>query len=349
VNPEIHYSEIATYLKCKKNHELSYIKRIEPRVQHDAISFGTFGHKALEVLINTGGDALAAKDAVDDLWFEMDKNIMEAEQREAARELANDATFVGVRAYNWLNGRLVTVTHAGERLVEKHLRFTAEGIDFIGTPDWVVHDTQDGGNWVVDHKFRKIFRDGWSEELNLQMIFYQGLLRKSIGFDTIGTKQFQIRPFAPKQPKITEKGKISKADLMTTWEVYSKFVISRGEDPNDFLDMKTKLNKHTWFDLDGTRTYRDPSEVETIWNEVIIPTAIDIVKQRQKPTRCYDYMTCRNCSLKDYCVAETKGADLDFLMATKYKVKGEKIKQFEIEFEEENDSTDPEQEEQAVY
>jgi hypothetical protein len=339
-NPEIHYSEIATYLKCKKNHELSYIKKIEPRVEHSAISFGTFGHKALEILIKTNGDFSAAEDAVDDLCLEKEKSIVNGEEREAARELANEAAIVGYRAFQWLNGRLVTVTHNGEQLIEKHLRYTSNGIDFIGTPDWIVEDKEDGGKWVIDHKFRKIFREGWSEDLNLQMIFYQGLLRKSIGLDTVGTKQFQVRPFAPKLPKLTEKGKISKADLMSTWEVYSRFVVQQGEDPNDFLDMKAKLAKHTWFDLDGTRAYRDPDEVDRAWEEVIIPTALDIVHQRQKPHRCYDFMTCRNCSLKDYCVMEAKGGDTDFLMQTRFKRKGEKTQRFEIEFEDEDGSTD---------
>lgn len=339
-NPEIHYSEIATYLKCKKYHELNYIHRIEPRVQHSAISFGTFGHKALEILIKTNGDYFACEEAVDELWLETEKNIEDEQERETARELASEAAIVGYRAFKWLDGRLVTVTHQGEELVEKHLRYTSNGIDFIGTPDWIVEDKQDGGKWVVDHKFRKIFREGWSEDLNLQMIFYQGLLRKAAGLDTVGTKQFQVRPFAPKTPKLTEKGKISKADVMTTWEAFSAFVISKGEDPNDYLEMKPKLAKHTWFDLDGTRTYRTPDEVDQVWEGVIIPTALDIVHKRQVPHRCYDYMTCRNCSLKDYCVQEAKGGDTDFLMQTRFKRKGEKLKKFEIEFEEDNGDPD---------
>lgn len=339
-NPEIHYSEIATYLKCKKYHELSYIKRIEPRVQHSAISFGTFGHKVLEVLIKTNGDYFAAKEAIDDMWLQIDADLIYPEEREQARTLANDSLTVGCRAYKWLDGRLVTVTHQGQELIEQHFRYESNGIDFIGTPDWIVEDKQDGGVWVVDHKFRKAFRDSWSEELNLQMIFYQGLARYSVGLDTIGTKQFHIRPFAPKTPKLTEKGKISKADLMSTWEVYSRFVESRGEDPSNYLEMKPKLDKHVWFDLDGTRTYRTPDEVDEVWQTVIIPTALDIVHQRQKAHRCYDYMTCRNCSLKEYCVMEAKRGDTEFLMNTRFKVKGVKTKQLEISFEEEDDSTD---------
>lgn len=332
---EIHYSEIATFLKCRKYHELSYIKRIEPRVQHSAISFGTFGHKALEVLIKTNGNRQLAKEAIDELWLLTEESIDSPEDRQAGRDLAVEALIVGERAYDWLNGRLVTVTDPTRGpLVEVHQHFHSQGIDFIGTPDWIVEDKQDGGYWVVDHKFRKQFREPWSEELNLQMVFYQGLIRKSMGLETVGTKQFQIRPFAPKTPKLTEKGKISKADLMTTWEVYSDFVKKQGDDPGLYLDMKAKVEKHTWFDLDSTRTYRNPSEVDQIWEEVIIPTAVEIAERKSRTTRCYDYMICRFCSLKEYCVSEAKSGDTDFLMQTKYKVKGEKKKVFEVEFEE---------------
>lgn len=330
---EIHYSEIATYLKCKKQHELYYVKRIEPRRHAVQIDFGSFGHKCLETLVMTNGDTLAAVASVQQLCREIAAKLPSGETLAELQLVSEEAIKVGIRAYDWLNGRLVTVTHPEQGpLVEVHQRFVAQGVDFIGTPDWIVEDKVDGGYWVIDHKFRKMFREPWAEDLNLQMIFYQGLLHRSIGLETVGTKQFQIKPIAPKNPSLTSTGKISKADIMSTWEVYSKFVESMGEDPADFVEMKPKLAKHVWFDLDSTRTYRNISEVTQVWDEVIIPTAVDIAERKQKTTRCYDYFSCSGCSVRDYCVAEAKGGDTHFLMQTKFKSKDEEIQEFEVEF-----------------
>lgn len=321
VEDGIHFSEISTYLKCNKHHAYSYIDRIEPIQLASQIDFGTFGHKGLEVRFRNGSKE-DAKKAIDNLWLEKDLAMkLSPDDRYAFRMLATDAFVASDRAYNWLDGRLVTVTHENETLVERHLVYEKDGITFVGTPDLVAEDKEDGGLWVIDHKFRKMFRDWWSEELNLQMIFYQGLLMRSLGIKTSGTKQFQIKPFAPVIPELTGKGKISKKDCYTTWEIYSAFVESHGEDPADYLDMKEKLGKHVWFDLDDTRTYRNEQEVNDTWENVIIPIAKEIKSEKRRNYRCYDYFTCRNCSFKELCVSDQKDGDSAFILETKFKSK----------------------------
>lgn len=321
VEDGIHFSEISTYLKCNKAHAYSYIDRIEPIKLASQIDFGTFGHKGLERRF-LGDTKEQAKKAIDDLWLEKDAAMkLDPDDRYAFRMLATDAFVASDRAFTWLNGRLVTVTQDGQPLVEKHVVYEKDGITFIGTPDLIAEDKEDGGLWVIDHKFRKTFRDWWSEELNLQMIFYQGLVMRGLGLKTSGTKQFQIKPLAPVIPSLTGKGKISKADCYTTWEIYSAFVASHGEDPDNYLDMKEKLSKHIWFDLDSTRTYRNEQEINEIWDTVIIPVAKEIKSERRRNFRCYDYFTCRNCSFKELCVSDQKDGDSAFILERKFKSK----------------------------
>lgn len=321
----IRYSEIATYLKCSQAHDISYNKLIEARHIKPHIELGTFGHLALKHLLLTGSHE-EARDAV----LELLRDTMQDVDTE---QVADEACQVAFRAYEFLGDRFATVFHNGEPLVEKTLTFQFGDIVFQGTPDWVAEDKVLGGVWVFDHKFRKTFRPPESEDTNLQMIFYQGLLQKTLGITTVGTRQFQIKPFAPKLPEMTTKGTMSKANINTDWPTYKLALQSYRLPVDDYLDMKPKLDAKVWFDHERTKAFRPQEEVSRVWREVILPVAERISRQNA-PMRVLDYMACRGCLVREYCVEDLKGGDLDFLMKTKYKIRGEKTSDIFVEIEE---------------
>lgn len=312
-----HFSEISTWLKCQQLHKYNYRDYLTMRQEDSRISFGTFGHEVLGRLLI--GDT---KDEAKEFLI---AKIGDAPDE--TKDVADEAFVVACRAFDFLSNRFETVDYLGKPLVEVPLTtsvsYQGVNLDFIGTPDWIARDKFDGGVWVFDHKFRKTFRPNWAEDLNLQMVFYQYMLRHQYGIETVGTRQFQIKPTAPRKPEMTTKGKMSVADLLTTWEVYAVTCKERGLNPDDYAEvMRPKLDTKVFFDFDSNRAYRSPEEVDRMWEQVILPAALQI-HQQSTPLRCFNYANCQMCSYREYCVEDMKGGDLVFLQKTRYKKKGE--------------------------
>lgn len=319
----IHFSEVSSYLRCRYLWRLNYVDEIVPRRTANQIAFGSLGHKALQIFLSGGTFEEARLETFKEIREKFQNDLMPDQVAEVNR-IGNEALDIAAKYSKVLLNRFESVSYDDKPLIEVPIQVTIQGVDFVGTPDWIAYDTH--GMWVLDHKFRKTFRPPESEDLNLQMAFYQGLVWHRFGIDTIGSRQIQIKPLVPKEPELTKLGKISRKDTMTDWETYSKFVISQGEDPNDYLDMKEKLDKHVWIDYESTAAYRSNKEVTKLWNDMIIPIAHEILETREKnkPTpRCMQWGTCQNCDMKEYCVEDIKGGDLEFLRNTTYKRKGE--------------------------
>jgi hypothetical protein len=294
--------------------------------------FGTYGHKTLEELLK-GNSKEQALIATLNEAHDVAKGIMESDKQEnllAAQE-AHEVAF-----RNWLHirERYKPITHQGVLCVEYPLRLVADGLEFVGTCDAIVEDTVLGGIWICDHKFRKAFTSCESEMLNLQMIMYTKMARE-LGIEILGTFQNQIKPVLPKTPQVTLKGKVSKADIMTTWEVYKQALIDNNQDPDTYLDMKEKIEAHSWWDQEATRVLQPEDRIQSIWDEVVLPTSKKIAEDKQAPIRCFNSLNCDMCNVKEYCVEDMCGGDTEYLMRTSFKLKSEPST-LEIEIEDED-------------
>jgi hypothetical protein len=312
-NDPIHFSEISTFLQCEYRHQLNYIHQIVPRRTKTSMAFGTLGHAALKALIKG-----------EDVGESVSKEIKEKFQNDLilqeVRRIGDSAVKVSNRVFEAVQREFKYRTI----LAEQQIECVIEGILFRGTPDWVIED--DYGNWVVDHKFRKTFYPGNSEDVNLQMFVYQRLIKESLGIDTVGSRQLQIQPRIPEKPEILKNGKLSKKDIWSDWETYRQAVIDNGEDEKDYEDMKLKLDKKKWFDINECKTRRTPEEIRRVWDSVIIPASHRIIQNKQsgkEAIRAMNHFNCKNCDMLEYCIEDLKGGDLEFLMCTNYKLKGE--------------------------
>lgn len=321
MNPDnpIHFSEISTFLRCNYLHHLNYNLEIVPRRTASQIAFGTLGHAAMKTLI-LGGTAEEARKSIDDeIKAEFENDVVGSETNDV-KSIGATALEVALRIFPQVKKRF----QYKNVMVEEGLRIEVDDILFQGTPDWVAEDEY--GVWVIDHKFRSVFRPELSEFVNLQMAFYQGLVLNAKGIETVGSRQLQIKPRLPSEPEILRNGKISKKDIYTDWDTYKAFVISCGQDPMEYIEMRDKLEKHVWFDIDKTMARRDSQEVTNCWNRIIIPAAKAILEAREKdtkPLRCMNWGTCQTCSMFDYCTEDLKDGDLVYLTKTKYKKKDE--------------------------
>lgn len=313
----LHFSEISTFLRCAKLHEFVYINEVVPRRTHRKIAFGTLGHAALKAFILKEDPHQMVEQEIQHRFAD---DLSTSEEPEI-RMMAPECIQVAERAYDQIKQYHVV-------LCEKPLEMVVDGIKYVGTPDLVIEDHT--GVWVVDHKYRAAFRPYESELVNLQMIFYQRLVFEALGLETAGSRQFQIKPAAPKVPELTKAGTLSKANINTDWATYERCLIDKGLDPAQYQDMKEKLKDKQFFDFDQTKARRSMDEILRAWDEIIIPASHEIRHNKfmSKHSKCQalrtmNWSTCQSCNHLDYCTEDLRGGDLEYLRSSKYKLKGE--------------------------
>lgn len=307
----IHYSQLSTLLTCGYKHELAYVERLEPRTRVSRMDFGTFGHAALADRWLPGSTFF--KDAVD----EATRDCLPEELAEI-KQTADTAFQVVERVFPELSAQYELF----EDNVEKTLTINIEGTDrpFGGTPDIIVRDRDTGKLWILDYKFRSTFKEQESEWLNLQMITYSWLAIEH-GMDIVGTRQIQIKPKLPKKPELTQKGKMSTADIYTDWETYSAACVEAGLNPEEYrATMAPKLAKKVFWDFDMCHAIRTQEELARHVQTTILPAIATLSNPRN--TRCYNNLVCDWCGYRELCVGEMKGEDTDFMKQTLYRIKG---------------------------
>jgi hypothetical protein len=285
----IHFSQVSTFLKCRHKHDLAYIERLEPRARNNRMDFGTFGHAELA-----------------DLWLGTKAHFPKAVAKAIAHaapeaqlevhDVAQTAQKVARKAFAQLEQRFQVVDMVTSLLVpedrvplvEHSLLIDVEGVKFGGTPDIVLREKADNSIWIVDWKFRQSVLPAESELLNLQMIVYVKLLKEH-GVTVSGTRQIQIRPFLPKEPKVTKEGAISRQAIMTDWETYSAAVVKAGLDVADYQDMKAKLADTVFVDVDTCKTLRSErsslAECRVLDAALIQCSAVDVHTVRSASKR----------------------------------------------------------------
>lgn len=323
----IRFSEIQTFLKCRKKHEIEWVREIEPRKTDDKMVFGTWGHAAFKALFK-GEDPVKEVEKEINAYREgkqyMPPLAEHMEMGSVAMECAEKAFKGFIKQY--------TPVAVEETLFYDY----KEGVQLTGTPDLLARQISTGSLWLFDHKFRTNFRPPASEILNLQMFFYAKLLQLVHGIDVIGSRQLQIKPFAPKEPKITQKGTVSKQNITTDWKTYEAAIIAAGGNVNDYQDMKEKLSSHEFYDWDSATAYRTQEEIDLVWNTEILPAVENCLQARENnlhPSRTFDFGSCNFCPVQPICVAEMKDEDVSVLMSSSFKKKGEKSQFMILDFD----------------
>lgn len=320
---EIRYSEISTFLRCKRKWYYNYVLKLIPRQRHERMDVGTAGHAAIEAILLGKTEDEAVKAAVDFLVGRVQAlGVNSPIDEDIAVDLAISAANNGIAAIRGI-GVVKPLYLNGKALIEETATLPVRpGVAVRGTADEVV-ELRDGTALVVDNKFRASFRPMSTEPLNLQMSVYQYLLLQN-GVETHGSMQLQVNSKAPKIPDVNKDGSIKRAKISTTWEVYSDAVRRSGGDPKDYTDMIPKLNYRVYDS--SVRAYRSPLELERTWNMDVMP-AVDAIIEADGKTmiggRCFVHEICTACEMKELCIEELKGGDSEFVQITKYRKEGE--------------------------
>lgn len=352
--PYLTASQVSEWLRCRYKYHLRYVRNIAARVSRRPMELGSATHIGISAALhNLGkarlsvGGALSRKDVMRDTIAAADRAIeqwasdsvkrlggherMTEEEHEQYHEISKDAPVIvaellaDLKPHRWKTLRI-----KGEPLIERSLTCPIVGgskilegsnaavirkrwAGFHGTPDWVFEDGD--GIWVLDWKIRKTFTPSEDEELSVQGYSYVKLVNMN-GIPATGSVMAQIKAQVPSVPKLNKDGSVSRADIATTWEHYSNFVRSAGLDPNDYLDMKAKLENKQFRSL--ARVHRGENETHRFWQGIVTAAAWEIAARSDFNIRQFGMLNCRGCWARKFCLAELADHDTDFLLQTDY-------------------------------
>jgi len=194
--------------------------------------------------------------------------------------------------------------------------YVPEGrISIRGKADALLKEKATGAYILVDHKFKKNI----SEERDLpsmQFVIYKEAIRQMFGINLHALLYYEVKATAPKLPKITKDGKVSRANIVTTWEWYKSVIEITGEDPKDYDDMRVKLEARSW--QEKRWVYQSPTLTENIIENIkeICSQMLRIHRGMQKPLKVLSqHHPCVRCSYYTWCVGETRGDDMQAVEA----------------------------------
>lgn len=338
--PFLNYSQILEWVKCRYRYDLGVNRHVQSRTVIRPLELGSATHLGMEAALKyitsmphskvkpktierSLGHAIKAINE----WEQEQQKIrggltqMTEEETTALNLIRDEAPEIVAGMIEFMDfRRWKTLTTPAGPAIELGILLPFEGWGgFHMTVDWAAEDLQGGGNWLMDYKFRKSFTPDEAEEINLQMATYQYGMFKKFNVEVSGSIMVQGKSSIPSTPKVNKDGSVSRQAIATTWERYRQAVIEAGHNPDDYDDMKSKL-EHVEF-YRRTPTYRSMDEIMVWWNTVVVPAAKDIKRSWNKPDRMFrspHYMNCMGCWARQFCLAEVHGDDTDFLLQTRY-------------------------------
>jgi CRISPR/Cas system-associated exonuclease Cas4 (RecB family) len=339
-------SQIYTFNSCPRKWELNYKEYLD-RIRHspDRMKRGTVIHRGLEYAMRSFFDTYKAHPDKSALYH-LDQAIIaalvgieEASQENRPdhpimigdmeveidyNELAEwdgmvaECKTIVLRTLYHLNfhDTYRVVGYNGKPMVELEVVAPVEeyGFEFSGTIDVVLHNIQDGTLEVVDWKTTTSFRTEHEEMMNSQLGVYAYILSRMLGASVDVGTIYNIYSNPPKSPKINKDGTVSRANIRTDWETYAEAVRSAGGDPDDYLDMKEKLDGYEWFSV--VRVYRSEETQRRLWLNAVAG-ALNIHEATKYP-RAWNSFHCGSCKFMEYCKGELYGLRTEDMIGTIY-------------------------------
>jgi CRISPR/Cas system-associated exonuclease Cas4 (RecB family) len=338
---KVSYTQIAAYLRCSQMWAYRYKLGLKPPTTR-AQSIGKAVHAGLaagldkEHLSMKKREGLVLK-ATNRAGLDMVKEArktMLADEVDLLQARLADAGPIAVRAFRNLEPEKWRALRVfGKKVIEWPFKIQiTKAITFVGFIDYAgVHlDTEQA--WLFEWKVRNSMPGASSLEFSLQHAAYQYALQRSLPQIPLhGSMEYCVRSILPKEPKVTKEGAISRADCMTDWETYRAAIVRNGLDPNDYLEMKAKLDAKGWTAL--IPAFRPPELVRNVWHEIIVRAAKSMAGKKPRIVRSLDAYNCNGCQFSDPCTEELRGRDPNLLTDT-----GAQIKEaFDDKQEEEED------------
>lgn len=336
-------SQLQSFMSCSKKWEYGYVENLTPRVERPYLSIGKLCHTGMQVAMtemwkmqhemnvcptNWFEEVLhTAMNALDDEFYRyLHSNNFLNEEIQDLEQMHMDAAEVFRQSFSEFQPwkyEVYTLQKNGKKIPALELHFVvpcAGSKGLHGFIDAILLDKTTGFLWCTDYKFRKSLSPDEEEANNVQNAVYTYACNK-MGIPITGTMTWQHINTPAATPSVNKNGTISRAKIKTTWDRYSQFCREHGNNPEDYREeMEPKLADNEFFR--ATYEYRNPQFVDSIWEEVIVPTAYAVKSARTKKNRRSLYpWNCKMCQYHSLCQAEMRGYDAEAIRQREYVVR----------------------------
>lgn len=331
-------TQILDYLNCGYRWDLNYRRGIESTKLRESMDVGSAVHMAIRYAVvryaNFGGTKWTARQEETAVamgtkaWAEGEVKwrgeYLTLQQEEEIRAIEADAQGIALKALQmiqlpeWEVARYNRDTPFCEVEVVTPL---PPWKGFRTIPDLVARRRSDGKKapfWLIDWKTRGSFEDDDAEEINLQFATMQYVLAKELPAIPIeGSILWQVKSAQPRTPTLNKDGSMSRAAIVSDWETYKRALVEAKLNPADYADMKDKLAQVEWFR--AIVQHRTHHECEKIWLDIVCEVAERMALDPQVIRRwSYTPFACKGCWAKEFCLAELRNDDTEFLLQTDY-------------------------------
>lgn len=311
---EVHQSEIKCYLECRQKHHYRYRERVERRRRPNPLIRGTIIHRMVELSRHNKDPMLALKEA------EKKYAKLFREEQEEYGDIIGDIRRLMTAYFEWYKrDPIQPVMIKGKPAVELKFKVElAKGIVFGGKID-EVGKSKDGRKWTKDTKSHKTLPKGDINYSDIQTLLYSWAVEKSHGIKVDGVAWDYIRFKAPAVPELLKStGELSKKNIDTIWPVYLEEIKRHKLDPNDYKDVKAKLEgKEASFFV---RSYL-PLHPILVTNMLAQVTQVAKEIAEGKPPVRVIGRRCDWCEYYGLCQAEFRGLDDKFIRKADYQEK----------------------------
>lgn len=243
-------------------------------------------------------------------------------------EDAEEVSLLADRVYKIMERYEACAPFAGAEVlhVEEELRITsaATGFPVVIKPDLVIRNST--GVWLVDHKTTRDFEDDLENNLRYddQINLYLWGLRE-LGYEVVGAVHDMIRTRLPRYPDITKKGLLSRQACITDEATVREgaatahaFEIPQADIENYLATMKmSEFFKQVY-------TFRSDDVLDKMAEEYrLTKWMMDAQAKIGAYPRTFIPRDCTMCPLRELCMADLMGGDVETLMQTTYRLRGE--------------------------
>lgn len=289
----VSFSEIACWKNCRRKWQFAYKHRLRPIRQETHITLGTLCHAGIESWlkheeIGTGVIAAAKK---------FSKNRFVEELEDLSEQVALAMDIVG--------NYVATKTRPQSAMTEIKWKVSIPGTKnhLVGIFDALA--MYNGQLWIVEWKFPKTFKETSQVEMSTQLALYRWAAAE-LGYNVMGILYNQILQKLPAIPEMNKNGTTSRKEIYTDWNTFANTIESRGEDPDNYLDMKEKLQ-----DKEFSRQYRiyySPAQINEVLRE-LQDVSRDLATTKPRIYTCENFITCASCQFRDVCLEMARGRD----------------------------------------
>lgn len=302
-------SRLNLFRRCHYAHYNKYHLKLIPKRKGSALQRGSMFHECLEHWNNGKSWKKALKPLAKEYY---ENNLKE--------EIEADGDMVK------LVERLMTAytDYYSEEDVEylvNELHFQlplVQGVEIQGYIDAVIRGHK-GHVWGREYKTFKRIPDREMLIFNQQSGIYTWALGK-LGYNPKGMSWNIIKAKNPTKPKILQSGKLSQAALDSTPTNIRLDLIEMGFNPDEYVEFINKAKYENYF-----------FNYEIRFNKSIVRSIMKDTKETAKLIRDYtDILKDKNlskdcswCNYKNICQAELLGLDVDYVIKSKYQIRGE--------------------------